>query len=69
MCNKWQKEHIYYRYFTSFAYREYIQTVYRYLGKQRISLPACAYDAIRQRFVGKILRVLKMKMMRMKIKP
>jgi hypothetical protein len=47
------KSFLYYRYFRSVAYREYIQLVYGYLGKRRIPLPACAYHAIRQAFGGK----------------
>jgi hypothetical protein len=47
---------LYYRYFRSVAYREYIQLVYGYLGKRRIPLPACAYNAIRQRFDGKVFK-------------
>jgi hypothetical protein len=30
--------------------------VYGYLGKRRIPLPACAYNAIRQRFDGKVFK-------------
>ena len=44
------------RYFRCVAYREYIQLVYGYMGKKRISLPACAYGAIRQRFGGKAFK-------------
>ncbi|XP_031560222.1 uncharacterized protein LOC116296353 [Actinia tenebrosa] len=32
------------------AYREFCQLVYRFLGAQRIPLPACAYHAIRSTF-------------------
>ncbi|XP_046840966.1 uncharacterized protein LOC124435062 [Xenia sp. Carnegie-2017] len=41
------------RYLRSVAYREFTQLVHGYLGNKRIPLPACAYHAIRTRFVGK----------------
>ena len=37
----------------SVAYREFIYFVYGYIGKTRIPLPACAYDAIRRKFQKK----------------
>lgn len=42
-----------FRYLRSVAYREFTQLVHGYLGNKRIPLPACAYHAIRTRFVGK----------------
>ena len=50
------KSSLYYKYFRSVSYREYIQLVYGYLGKRRIPLPACAYNVIRQRFGGKTFK-------------
>ena len=38
------------RYPRSVAYREFSRLVYRYLGKRRIPLPACAYTAICKAF-------------------
>ena len=37
----------------SLAYREFIYMVYGCVGKTRIPLPACAYDAIRSKFQTK----------------
>ena len=37
----------------SLAYHEFIYMVYRCVGKTRILLPACAYDAIRSKIQTK----------------
>jgi hypothetical protein len=37
----------------SVAYREFIHLVHGRVGKIRIPLPACAYDAIRKKFQSK----------------
>ena len=44
----------FYRFMKSVAYHEFIQLVYgRRVGKNRITLPACAYHAIRSKFQTK----------------
>ena len=42
-----------FRYLRSVAYRQYIQLVYGFLGKRRIPLPPCAYNAIWSKFERK----------------
>ena len=37
----------------SVGYREFIHLVYGRVGKNRIPLPACAYHAIRSKFLTK----------------
>ena len=43
-------------YLRSISYREYIQLVYGHIGKRRIPLPPCAYNAIRTKFEGKLFK-------------
>ena len=38
------------RYLQSIAYREFSRLVYGFMGKKRIPLPSCAYNAIRTAF-------------------
>jgi hypothetical protein len=40
-----------YRYLRAVSYREFTYLVYGYLGQQRYPLPACAYHAIRKKFL------------------
>ena len=42
-----------FKFFRSLAYRQFIHLVYGKLGKLRIPLPACAYQAIREQFGSK----------------
>ena len=44
---------IFHRFMRSVAYREFIHLVYGRVGKNRIPLPACAYHAIRSKFLSK----------------
>jgi hypothetical protein len=40
-----------YRYLRAVSYREFTYLVYGYLGQRRYPLPACAYHAIRKKFL------------------